>query len=86
MEIGLTRKEQENARKKLKDLGFLTENKGGVPCKVYFKVERENLYKALIEYFESLNSSQYAPTRLPSEFVNLSFAQAIKKPPLGGIL
>ena len=61
METGLTRKEQENARKKLKDLGFLTENKRGVPCKVYFKVERENLYKALIEYSESLDSSQYAP-------------------------
>lgn len=61
METGLTRKEQENARKKLKDLGFLKENKRGVPCKVYFKVERENLYKALIEYSESLDSSQYAP-------------------------
>lgn len=61
METGLTRKEQENARKKLKDLGFLTEKKRGVPCKVYFKVERENLYKALIEYSESLDSSQYAP-------------------------
>lgn len=61
METGLTRKEQENARKRLKDLGFLKENKRGVPCKVYFKVERENLYKALIEYSESLDLSQYAP-------------------------
>ncbi|MFW1967319.1 DNA-binding protein [Acinetobacter guillouiae] len=61
METGLTRKEQENARKKLKDLSFLKEMKRGVPCKVYFKVERENLYKALIEYSESLDSSQYAP-------------------------
>ena len=61
METGLTRKEQENARKRLKDLGFLKENKQGVPCKVYFKVERENLYKALIEYSESLDLSQYAP-------------------------
>ena len=58
METGLTRKEQETARKTLKHLGFITEIKKGVPCKVYFKVERENLYKALIEYSESLDSSQ----------------------------
>ncbi|MDV8155226.1 DNA-binding protein [Acinetobacter bereziniae] len=57
-ETGLTRREQETARHTLKKLGFLTEIKKGVPCKVYFKVERENLYKALIEYSESLNTSQ----------------------------
>lgn len=57
-ETGLTRREQETARHTLKKLGFLTEIKRGVPCKVYFKVERENLYKALIEYSESLNTSQ----------------------------
>ncbi|WP_151778785.1 DNA-binding protein [Acinetobacter bereziniae] len=57
-ETGLTRREQETARHTLKKLGFLTEIKKGVPCKVYFKVERENLYKALIEYSESLNPSQ----------------------------
>lgn len=58
METGLTRREQDTARKKLVELGFLTEIKKGVPCKVYFKVERENLYKALIEYSETLDSSQ----------------------------
>lgn len=60
-ETGLTRKEQENARKKLKRLGFIAERKRGVPCKVFFKVERENLYKSLIEYSESLDCSQFAP-------------------------
>ena len=60
LETGLTRTEQETARKRLKELGFLTEIKKGVPCKIYFKVEREKLYKALIEYSETLDSSQYA--------------------------
>ena len=54
METGLTRREQDTARKNLKELGFLSEKKVGVPRRVFFKVERENLYKALIEYSESL--------------------------------
>lgn len=54
METGLTRREQDTARKTLKELGFLSEKKVGVPRRVFFKVERENLYKALIEYSETL--------------------------------
>lgn len=58
LETGLTRREQDTARKILKTLGFLVEKKAGVPCKLHFRVERENLYKALIKYSESLDSSQ----------------------------
>ena len=58
LETGLTRREQDTARKILKTLGFLVEKKVGVPCKLHFRVERENLYKALIKYSESLDSSQ----------------------------
>lgn len=47
-ETGLSRREQETARNKLKELGFITEHKHGVPCKVFFKVEYEVLYQALI--------------------------------------
>lgn len=57
-ETGLTRREQEFARKTLKELGFITEIKKGVPCKIYFKVEHENLYKSLLETTESLAPSQ----------------------------
>ncbi|WP_374663884.1 DNA-binding protein [Acinetobacter sp.] len=57
-ETGLTRREQDTARKTLKMLGFLVEKKVGVPCKLHFRVERENLYKSLIKYSESLDSSQ----------------------------
>ncbi|WEI17125.1 hypothetical protein PY247_11185 [Acinetobacter proteolyticus] len=48
-ETGLSRYEQEGARKKLRDLGFIVEAKRGVPCKVYFKVDQKILYKALIK-------------------------------------
>ena len=54
VETGLTRREQDTARKTLKELGFLSEKKVGVPRRVFFKVERENLYKSLIEYSETL--------------------------------
>ncbi|WP_180068289.1 DNA-binding protein [Acinetobacter sp. YH16038] len=58
LETGLTRKEQHTARKALKELGFISEKKKGVPPRVYFRVERENLYKALIEYSETLTGSK----------------------------
>ncbi|MEN4984531.1 hypothetical protein [Acinetobacter modestus] len=48
-ETGLSRYEQEGARKKLRDLGFIIELKKGVPCKVHFKVDQDALYKALIK-------------------------------------
>ena len=65
METGLTRREQDTARKTLKELGFLSEKKVGVPRRVFFKVERENLYKALIEYSESLaNHSMHKSAQL----------------------
>lgn len=42
-ETGMSRTEQEGARKKLRKLGVLQEKKHGVPCKVYFKVDFANL-------------------------------------------
>ena len=56
-ETGLTRREQETARKKLRELGFSSECKRGVPCKVHFKVERDSLYKALIKLAQISHSS-----------------------------
>ncbi len=54
IETGMTRREQETARKTLKDLGFISEKKMGVPRRVFFRVERENLYQALVDYSETL--------------------------------
>lgn len=47
-ETGLTRREQDTARKNLRDLGFIDEHKHGVPCKVHFKVNQSKLYSSLI--------------------------------------
>lgn len=41
-ETGLSRREQETARKKLKELGLIEELKKGVPCRVFFRVNLEN--------------------------------------------
>ncbi len=57
LETGLTRREQDTARHTLKTLGFISEKKEGVPRRVYFRVERENLYQALIEYSESIETN-----------------------------
>lgn len=48
-ETGLTRREQDTARKNLRELGFIEEHKHGVPCKVHFKVNQHKLYSSLIE-------------------------------------
>lgn len=93
-ETGLTRREQDTARKTLKSLGFLTEKKAGVPCKLHFRVERENLYKALIKYSENLDSSQLhksakldaqiSPTNTENTYreytENTSESEAVEKP------
>lgn len=52
-ETGLTRYEQEGARKKLKELGFISEMKKGVPCKIYFKVNKSVLYGKLLQFAEN---------------------------------
>lgn len=63
-ETGLTRYEQEGARKKLKELGFILERKHGVPCKVHFKVNHEHLYLALIQYAENQQTGMWETPKL----------------------
>lgn len=69
-ETGLTRREQDTARKNLKELGFIEEHKHGVPCKVHFKVNQENLYNALINLAQKRQSdaqiSQTECTKAPN--------------------
>ena len=57
LETGLTRREQETARKKLRELGFVSEHKHGVPCKVHFRVEHNSLYMALVRFSQNSQSS-----------------------------
>ena len=42
-ETGLTRREQESARRKLREAGIIEEKKQGVPCRVFFRVNQEAL-------------------------------------------
>ena len=63
-ETGLTLYEQQTARKKLRELGFTSECKRGVPCKVNYKVNHEALYLALIQYVEKQQSSMWESSKL----------------------
>lgn len=65
-ETRLTRYEQESARKKLRDLNFVSEHKHGVPCKVHFKVNHEALYSALIQYVENQQTGMWETHKLDS--------------------
>lgn len=76
-ETGLTRREQETARKRLRELGFVSEHKHGVPCKVHFRVEHDNLYMALVRFSQNSQSSmaEYAKlecTDAPNSDVGIS--------------
>lgn len=46
-ETGLTRREQDGARKVLRESGLLFEEKRGVPQKIYYRVNGENLQEYL---------------------------------------
>jgi hypothetical protein len=46
-ETGLTRREQETARKKLKARGLLEERKSGVPAKLYFRLNLKMLARLI---------------------------------------
>lgn len=46
-ETGMTRREQETARHKLVELGFLEEKKQGIPCKIWYRVNDKILLSAL---------------------------------------
>ena len=49
-EITLTRTQQENARRKLRGLGVIEEDKRGVPAKLYFRVIWDRMYELLEEH------------------------------------
>lgn len=42
-ETALTREEQESARKKLRDAGVLKEKKKGIPCRLWFLLDLEEI-------------------------------------------
>jgi hypothetical protein len=46
-ETGMTRTEQEGARKKLRQCGFWQEDKRGIPCRLFYRVDMDKLAKSL---------------------------------------
>ncbi|MBE0470406.1 MAG: hypothetical protein IBX55_12985 [Methyloprofundus sp.] len=57
IETGLTRYEQDSARKKLKSLGLIQEIKRGVPCKVHYRVDFDMLTKLVSQFVEKQQTS-----------------------------
>lgn len=47
-ETGLSRYEQEGARKKLRSIGVLLEKRKGVPARLFYKVDNDVLFQALV--------------------------------------
>ncbi len=48
-ETGLSRYEQEGARKKLRSIGVLLEKRKGVPARLFYKVDNNVLYQVLVD-------------------------------------
>ncbi len=46
-ETGMTRRELDTARKKLRDLSILEEKKQGVPCRIFYKINEPNLVEQM---------------------------------------
>lgn len=57
-ETGLSRKEQEHARRMLRELGFITEEKKDIPPKIYTTIHTEVIVKAIIDYHACRGLSQ----------------------------
>lgn len=66
-ETGMSRREQETARKKLKSLGILEEKKQGVPCRVFYRINDEKLLQ-LLSQKESEKQQKPVCTNAPNQY------------------
>ena len=61
-ETGLTRSEQETARRKLRDLGYLEERRRGLPAKLYYRVNMQKIIDDLrVQADNRLEAAQCEP-------------------------
>jgi hypothetical protein len=63
-ETGLTRWEQETARRTLRRLGFIEERRAGMPAKLWFRVRSDQVWTALREHAAA--SAQQGEARSPA--------------------
>lgn len=82
-ETGMTRREQETARKRLEKAGFLEEKRKGVPAKLFFRVNVEALETALNELSSSMADSANQECT-PSK--NTSLAESANQVCTGGAI
>lgn len=64
-ETGMTRRELDTARKKLRELGILEEKKQGVPCRIFYRINEPNLIGAL-EQTSLAESAKLCSTNPPT--------------------
>jgi len=64
-ETGLSRWEQETARRVLRNCGFLEERKMGIPARLWFRVNRPRLAAALREMSERRDKSRLSSAERP---------------------
>ena len=57
-ETGITRYEQETIRRSLRSRGIIEEEKRGIPCKIYFRINKHNLLELLDKATTTGGSSQ----------------------------
>ncbi|MCC5904118.1 MAG: hypothetical protein JJT87_19575 [Halomonas sp.] len=84
-ETGMTRREQETARKKLVNKGYIKEVRRGVPCKTYYRLDREALEADLLQVAQKRHSSMAESanqecTKAPTSMAE-SAKQACTNPP-----
>jgi hypothetical protein len=93
-ETGLSRREQESARNRLKDLGLIHEERRGSPAKLYFQVDLERVQTRMAEIANlewrkppDKNGGNRQPIKeaeitseITSETINLSSSQSSEGP------
>lgn len=63
-ETGLSRYEQETARKKLREIGVLAEKKAGMPARIWYRVDLQKLEK-IVENHRIVESQKACPGKTP---------------------
>lgn len=64
-ELGISRYEQETARKKLRKLGILEELKKGLPAKLHYRINKERLQEVFEEYLASKKPKMPKDAEIP---------------------
>jgi hypothetical protein len=64
-DTGLSRWEQETARRILRQAGFIEEQKLGVPAKLWFRVRKDRIGQALHDLSRRTEHARHAPAPLP---------------------